>query len=308
MVKAIFLKKYFASIFCLCCGLFLFVMFILCIINGVTDVIPGIIFASFCTIGGLISLFFNHKAELVIEDGHIKGKYHLFGKISCNVSDVEFALAQINVLTIQLKNGKVYRIFGVSNSWVLCSAIRRDIDYHLNESPETLIKKLNICKSDRKKDIVYVCIGIALMFVYIFATAILTEWKDLSEFNKNERLGFYIFCIAEAITFFVTMLIANKAGKKILSIEKTQYDVRKRIIETSALLLGNVIKIYSDEEYRIRVTLFGYPNSDSVYYTVESIGYDYLLNKVNESQILEDTKHLPEEFESLIDISEKFGI
>ena len=155
---------------------------------------------------------------------------------------------------------------------------------------------------------IFACIGIALMFVYIFATAILTEWKDLSEFNKNERLGFYIFCIAEAITFFVTMLIANKTGKKILSIEKTQYDVRKRIIETSALLLGNVIKIYSDEEYRIRVTLFGYPNSDSVYYTVESIGYDYLLNKVNESQILEDTKHLPEEFESLIDISEKFGL
>ena len=304
MVKAIFLKKYFASIFCLCCGLIL----ILCIINDVTDVIPGIIFASFYTIGSLISLFFNHKAELVIEDGHIKGKYHLFGKISCNVSDVEFALAQINVLTIQLKNGKVYRIFGVSNSWVLCSAIRRDIDYHLNESPETLIKKLNICKSDRKKDIIYVCIGIVLMFVYIFATAILTEWKDLSEFNKNEWLVFYIFCIAEAITFFVTMLIANKAGKKILSVEKTEYDVRKRMIETSALLLGNVIKIYSDEEYRIRVTLFGYPNSDSVYYTVESIGYDYLLNKVNESQILEDTKHLPEEFESLIDISEKFGI
>ena len=84
-------------------------------------------------------------------------------------------------------------------------------------------------------------------FVYIFAIAILTEWKDLSEFNKNEWLGFYIFCIAEAITFFVTMLIANKAGKKILSVEKTEYDVRKRMIETSALLLGNVIKIYSDE-------------------------------------------------------------
>ena len=264
MVKAIFLKKYFASIFCLCCGLFLLVMFILCIINDVTDVIPGIIFASLFTIGSLILLFFNHKAELVIEDGHIKGKYHLFGKISCNVSDVEFALAQMNVLTIQLKNGKVYRIFGVSNSWVLCSAIRRDIDYHLNESPETLIKKLNICKSDRKKDIVYACIGIALMFIYIFVTAILTEWKDLSEFNKNEWLGFYIFCVAEAITFFVTILIANKAGKKLLSVEKTEYNVRKRMIETSALLLGNIIRVYSDEEYRIRITLFGYPNSDSI--------------------------------------------
>ena len=308
MVKAIFVKKYFASIFCLCCGLFLLVMFILCIINDVTDVIPGIIFASLYTIGSLISLFFNRKAELCIEDGHIKGKFHFFGKINCNVSDVEFALAQMNVLTVQLKNGKVYRIFGASNSWVLCSSIRRDIDYHLNESPEMLIKKLNICKSDRKKDIVYVCIGIALMFLYIFATTILTDWKDLSEFNKNEWVFFYIFCIAEVITLFVTMFIANKAGKKILSVEKAEYDVRRRMIETSALLLGNVIKIYSDGEYRIRITLFGYPNSDSVYYTVENLSYDYSLNKVNESQIFEDTKYLPEEFESLIDISEKFGI
>lgn len=308
MIDAVFVKKYFWSIFFLCCGIFLFIVCVLCLINGVTDVIPGIFFAIIYVIGSLFSLLFNHKAHISIKDGCIEGRYHVFGKINCKLSYVAFASSQFNCLIIQLKNGKVYRIFGISNSWWLCSVIMRNIDYELTKSPKELIEELDICKADRKRDIVYVCIGSALMFVNIFVTLILTNWKDLSEFNKNEWVIFNIFCIIEIITVLITFYIADKAGKKNLSVERAYYNAKRKTVESSPLPPGNVIMVLTNDNYNHRFTVLGYPNNDSVYYTVEGFNTDYSLINENKSEIFDDIESLPEDFELLIDISEKFNV
>jgi hypothetical protein len=109
-MEAQFIKKYIFSIICLCCGLFLTVILILCIVNNVNafKVAPGIVFGVLYTIGSLFSLFFNHNAHLCVKDGSIKGNYHLWGKIDCNISSVSFTGAHPNTLTIQLKSGKPF--------------------------------------------------------------------------------------------------------------------------------------------------------------------------------------------------------
>lgn len=308
-MEAQFIKKYIFSIICLCCGLFLTVILILCIVNNVNafKVAPGIVFGVLYTIGSLFSLFFNHKAHLCVKDGSIKGNYHLWGKIDCNISSVSFTGAHPNTLTIQLKNGKIYRIFGVSNSFELSSVIRRGLTYEMTESPEKLKESLAACQAERKKELIYVITGVALMFVNLFVSVLLTGARELYEFSTTDWTVFAIFGVLEAIIIFIVFFMAFKVGKKILTVEKIEYDVRRRTIETTPLLPGNAIKVFADELYTTRIIVFGFPNTDSIYYTVERIGFDYSLREEGKSKIYEGIGPLPFDSQALTDVSEKFG-
>jgi dipeptidase D len=83
----------------------------------------------------------NYGAFIHIDEDSIKAKYHWFGKIDCKLSDVTFAMPQVNTLIIQLKDGKTHTIMGVENSWSLASAIRRNMPFESTEQPETSINE-----------------------------------------------------------------------------------------------------------------------------------------------------------------------
>lgn len=306
-MKAKFAKRYIWSIICLCCGLFVTVMLTICVFKGDYDAIIGVVFCVVYTIGSIMSLFVNRNAYLVIEDGYIKGKYHLFGKIDAPVSNVDFVSAQPNALTVQLKDGKVHRILGVENSWDLCFELRRQISCDVSESVDELIVDLNKNRSLKKKGIIFLCIGLALMFINIFITVLLTEERNFVNFGNIDWIIFSIFCVVEIITVVVTFGIAAKTGKLIFFIEKNDYNIRRKMIETKELLPGEVIKVYTDNGYVTRITLFGYPNSDSVYFSLEQMDFDYSLKCYNKSQVYENIDELSELLEQFIDISEKFA-
>lgn len=248
----------------------------------------------------------NIGAFIHIDEDSIKAKYHWFDKIDCNISDVSFAVAKVNTLTIQLKDGKTHTIMGIANSEPLASVIRRNMPFEEIEQSEILIEKLNNLKSTRKKDLVYVCYGILLMFINIFVTVFITGEKELYEFSRNNWITFTIMCVIEIITVISTFYFARKAGKKTVPIEKLQYTIRRRIIEAKAILPGNVVKVFADDSYWGRITVFGYPNDNSVYYTVQEFASDYTFIKTYESEIIEDIEQLHDGFESLIDITKKF--
>ena len=309
MVKAEFVKTYVWSILCLCCGLFIVMMFVFCAINGVNkyEVAFGLAFGGLYTLGSVISLFFNFRAYLNMDNGYITGKYHLFGRIHCHLSDVEFVLAQPNALTIQLKNGKIHRILGVANSWFFCSSIRKHLIYDKTETPDQLIEELEACKSSRKKELIALCSGIGLMFVFILITVLLTGARDLKDFSRADWFIFSCFCVVEVITIILVFCLASRAGKNTLFVDKLKYDIRRRTIETTPLLPGNAIKVFADELYTTRIIVFGFPNTDSIYYTVERIGFDYSLREEGKSKIYEGIGPLPFDSQALTDVSEKFG-
>lgn len=266
---------------------------------------------TFLIIGILIILFvipswlLNFGAFIHIDEDSIKAKYHWFGKIDCKLSDVTFAVARVNTLIIQLKDGKTHTIMGVENALPLASMIRRNMSFEVTEQPEVLMEKLNTLKSAKKKGLIYVCYGVALMFIIIFITVFLTGEREMHEFSNIDWTIFAIMVATEIATAVATFYFAGKTGKNNVPIEKLQYTIQRRIIETQPLLPGFVIAVYTDENYTGRITLFGYPNQTSVYYTVQEIASDYTLFKSYESEIFENIEQLQGGFEALIDITDK---
>lgn len=251
------------------------------------------------------SWLLNSGAFIHIDEDSIKAKYHWFGKIDCKLSDVVFAVARVNTLIIQLKDGKTHTIMGIKNSWPLASIIRRNMSFEVTEQPETLNEKLNNLKANKKNGLIYVCSGVALMFVIIFITVFLTGEREIHEFSNIDWTIFAIMLATEIATAVATFYFAGKTGKNNIPIEKLQYEIQRRIIETQPLLPGFVIAVYTDENYTGRITLFGYPNVSAVYYSVQAFASDYTLFRAYTSDVYDSQEELPANFETLIDITEK---
>ena len=251
------------------------------------------------------SWLLNLGAYIHIDETSIKAKYHWFGKIDCKLSDVNFAVARIHTLIIQLKDGKTHTIMGVANPWPLASIIRRNMSFEVTEQPEILMEKLNNLRAAKKKELISVCSGVALMFIIIFITVFLTGEREMHEFSNLDWTIFAIMGAIEIATVITTIYFAQKTGKNNIPIEKLHYEIQRRIIETQPLLPGFVIAVYTDENYTGRITLFGYPNDSAVYYTVQELDAGYNLVQEYTSETFEDQEGLIEGFRSLIDITDK---
>ena len=251
------------------------------------------------------SWLLNLGAYIHIDETSIKAKYHWFGKIDCKLSDVVFAVARVNTLIIQLKDGKTHTIMDIENSWPLASIIRRNMPFEVTEQPEILMEKLNNLKATKKNGLIYVCSGVALMLVIIFVTVFLTGEREMHEFSNIDWTIFTIMVAAEIATTVATFHFAKKTGQNNIPIEKLQYEIQRRIIETQPLLPGFVIAVYTDENYTGRITLFGYPNDSAVYYSVQEFASDYTLFRAYTSDVYGSQEELPADFETLIDITDK---
>ena len=251
------------------------------------------------------SWLLNLGAFICIDEDSIKAKYHWFGKIDCKLSDVTFAVARVNTLIVQLKDGKTHTIMGVVNSWHLAYVIRRNMHFESTEQPEMLIEKLNNLMSAKKKGLVYVCFGVALMFINIFVAVFLTGEREMHQFSNGDWTIFIVMCAIEIITVIATLYFAQKTGKNNVPIEKLKYEIKRRIIETQPLLPGFLIAVYTDENYMGRITLFGYPNDNAVYYSVQEFASDYTLFRAYTSDVYDSQEDLPADFKALIDITNK---
>lgn len=289
------------------CGLFFIGLYIFINIvdpTATNDLLTFLIMGIVLILVVVLSWILNSGAFIRISEDSIKAKYNRFGKIDCKLSDVTFAVAQVNTLIIQLKDGKTHTIMRVENSWPLASLIRRNMSFDVTEPPEALNERLNNLKSTKKKGLIYVCSGLALMFINIFITVFLTEGREMHEFSKTNWTIFTIVGIMEIATIIATFYLAQKTGKNNLAIEKLHYEIKRRIIETQPLLPGFVVAVYTDENYSARLTLFGYPHNSAVYYTVQKFDSEYNLVREYTSEIFEDQKGLTEGFKTLIDITD----
>ena len=260
--------------------------------------ILGIILCVFFVLSQLLT----SRGYLSVDKDGIKARYGFFWKIDCKLSDVSFVNAQGYFLTIHLKNNTTHTIPNLTNARLLASFIRKNMSYQEAEQPKVLMEKCNMLKKGRKKSLVAVVIGLGLMFLNIFITVFLTDGKNLNEFGKSDWIIFSIMGAIEIITFIALFWIAQKAGKVIVPIQKTEYLIRKRMIETTPVLPGNAIRVFADEEYSGRVTIFGYPNDDNVYFTVEGLESDYSLVTKYESGIYENMDQLMGELDLQMDI------
>ena len=290
------------------CGLFFIGLYIFLNIvdpKATSELLTFLIMGILICLVVIPSWLLNFGAYIHIDETSIKAKYHWFGKIDCKLSDVTYAVARINTLIIQLKDGKTHTIMGVANPWPLASIIRRNMSFEVTEQPEILIEKLNNLRAAKKKGLIYVCSGVALMFVIIFITVFLTGEREMHEFSNLDWTIFAIMGAIEIATVIATFYFAQKTGKNNIPIEKLHYEIQRRIIETQPLLPGFVIAVYTNENYTGRITLFGYPNDSAVYYSVQEFASDYTLFRAYTSDVYGSQEELPANFETLIDITDK---
>lgn len=251
-------------------------------------------------------LTFNRGAFFHVSEDRIQAKFHWFGKMDCKLSDVTFVFPQINTLTVYLKNGKYYTVMGISNSFPLTSFLSRRISFEVKDPPEVLIGKYNQLNKSRKKDMILCCVALAIMMVSPFILLFLTEERELYEFSQTDWILTAIIGIIGTVSVILTFYFAQKAGKKNIPIAKSLYDIRRTVIETAPLPIGHAIKVFTDEDARERLTVFGYPNSDSVHYTVEQVNFDFSLCRTYESQTFKSITEQEIAFDGLIDITGKF--
>ena len=264
-----------------------------------------LIFGILISLVALWSWLLNYGAFLRVDENSIKAKYHWFGKIDSKLFDVTFATSKLNTLILQLNTGKTHTIIGVANSMQLASYIRRNMLFDPCEQPKEMIEKMNDLKALRKKGIIYVCLGVVLMFLNIFLTVFLTGEREISDFTQTDWTLFSVMGLIEIALTVTVFYFANKTGKYNVPIEKLQYAIRRRVIETCELPSGNAIKVYADDNYSFRITVLGYPNEESVYYITEAFDQGYTLFKVYNSKIYESIDQLSESLEDLIEIDIK---
>ena len=312
-MEGIFTRKKFISPlgFMSICSIFLIgLYFFLPIINP--EATKGSL--SFLLMGVLLALItipswtLNRGAFFHVTEDTVRAKFHWFGKIDCKLSDVAFVFPQINTLTISLKNGKYYTVMGISNSWQVASFITHRISFEAKEPPEKLIKTLDQFKRSRKQNLLRCCIATALMLITPFITLFLTEEKSMHEFTRADWI---VTAVMGVILIFSTVdafRFANQAGKMNIPLEKLHYEIRRTVMETSPLLYGNAIKVFINENANVRLTVFRYPDSNSVYYTIEQIFPDnFSLCKTHESKPLINITELPESFDECIEITKSFA-
>lgn len=291
------------------CGLFFIGLYIFLNIvdpEATNELLTFLIMGILIILVVIPSWLLNFGAFIRIDKNSIKAKYNWFGRIDCRLSDISFAVGRVNTLIIQLKNGKCHTIMGIKNSTELSSEIRRKMSFEITEQPEKLIKKINNLKSAKKKGLIYVCIGVALMFINIFITVFLTGERELYEFTGTDWVIFTIMGAIEVATFIVTFFFAQKTGKYNLPIEKLQYDIRRTIVETKPLLPGYMIKIFTDDDYTGRITVFGSPHQSAVYYSVQVFDSEYKLIREYTSDTYDNQEELPDDLKTLTDITKTF--
>lgn len=255
----------------------------------------------FCPIAELCILF-NFNAYIRIDKSTIKARYHFFGKLDCNIKDIEFVLPQINTLTILLKNGKRHVIIGVENSWQLSDYLRFQCFEAEKGSPDTIRQELSHAQAAWRRDVILVLIGIVLLFAEIFATVLLTGGKELYEFNKADQTVFEVMGCIGLFTLISCFFAAEHAGKLLLPREQLKYRLRGAVIVSSPLPTNNTIAVYTDWDYSGRVVLCGFPNDESIYYCLQKFTEDFELKTTYTSKIYDSRDKLPSE-EQLIDIT-----
>ena len=265
------------------------------------------IFGLAAFLGGLFAFLLNRDAYFRVEAGSIHAKYHIFGKLHCSLEDVAFVQAQLNGLTILLKNGKTHNIMGITNSYALGASLRKLIYTPETDSRDVLKPRLDKLTAQRKRELFLLLGCIVLMFAIIFATVILTDSRELNEFTRQDHVIFFVMGIAEVLTVLGLFVLAKRSGARMLPIFQLRYRLCGATILSQPLPSGNIKSVYTDENNSGRIVICGFPNEPDIYYCLQEFAPDFQLRTTFTSEIFPSEDQLPfHKDEVLIDISSYF--
>ena len=277
------------------------------------DVLVCALVAIFFAAFGAIPYLYNRRAYLHINDCSIKGRFGFFKRLECEIREVEFVLVQLDTVQLLFKDRKCC-IRGVRNAWEIGAYLMPRIPFRFDREQLKLDRKAMLADWERrnksiKKNTVASYCAIALTFVWLFATIILTGERDLPEFSSTDWIIFWIMCVLEALTFGAMILFIIKIRQaNPFESEKLLYKVHRATVEATPLLESpwELRAVLTDAYYTHRITVYNVSTEnieERFYYTIEIFDGNFRLKLLNSSDFFEDAAY-PGTFENCLDITE----
>ncbi len=262
-----------------------------------------IAFAGIFCFFSVFFLLFNRKAFLRVESDKISGRCGWFCRFSLDFSDIVHLSAAHNTLTLTLNSGKQIWIGGLENPDAIYYAVCRKIPFRSKKEIAQVKEELFSAKRKQHKGNQFLIGSAVWIIAVIIVTILLTDGRDIPDFTRADWMTFYSMCLVLTISFVFIFVAASKIGKIVNSLDNKIYAVQRTVIESAPLLPGNVVRVTTNDFYTARFTVFGYPNSDSIYYTAEEFDDNYNLILVFTSEIFESIAVLEEDLDDMIDIT-----
>lgn len=263
----------------------------------------GFLMAVFCG----KSLHRNRKAYFHADAQGITAYCQSGGALQCSFKDVSDVMLGYNTLHIWLKNCRKYSLTNLENAYLVAEYIRERIpekpvtfgeEAELREAIPALREK---CKDEGAAS---VCCYI-LLFPCILLTMGLTEGKELNEFTCENWEVFAGMALAGAMIITAAFLLLRRFLRHQKQLRKAQGELYQIVLRNSPVGPGNVRKLFLDsaEKASTRLTVYGYPDSPEVYFTVETVNGNYEIERVYESGIYADMDTIAPVIQELTEIS-----
>ena len=211
----------------------------------------------------------------------------------------------MNTLILELKDGRRHTLMGLKNAFEICFEIRKQLDFEANNDPKELSEMLKHRKRAGKKSIIAFSLCLILLVIDIAVPIFLIGNKEIHEFNTWDWSIFGAMCAALLPSFIILFIFAIKARKCLLPIAKLLYTLNRTMIETTPLLPGRVMKIYADDSFNGRIVIYNAETVDSVYYSVEKMNSEYVLEHFYTSDFIKREEFSEDHFSGLIDITDR---
>lgn len=286
--------------------------FFICIgeYNTLDDVICSIFFVCFGFFVSIlcgISLYVNQKAYIHVDEQRISAFCHFGLSLECDLSDVSSVSYSYIGLNIQLKSGKKYELLNLENAYQIGKYIQKRISRKpsITVDKDALMAAIPLLRKKRKYEGVSSIICFLLLFPGIFLASALTGGKELHDFTSNDWTIFSIMAGAGIITIVVFCMLLRKYLLHTDELNKMQETLYRIILQTAPVQPGNAIKLFIDDNGHAsdRLTIYGYPNSDEVYFTVEQVNQSYEIECIHTSRVYSNIDELTSEVEGMTEIA-----
>lgn len=234
----------------------------------------------------VMALCVRRKMCLHIENEHVSATLIWGRRLECDFSEIDYVEAGSSSLTIKLKTGKLYTITGLWNAMELCDCIRGGLEKPEETVDREILEREIRELTEKRKSLNVRAFGMmVLWFVDILLCVQLTGKKDFSAFAAREWLLFGVMMSLLLGMVVLTFVLVSRAGRLLRPLQEKRHGLRRTLLESAPLGKGKCRKILADDGALIRVVIYGFPNAEDAYLTIEAVDRYLRLCCVYESPI-----------------------
>ena len=227
---------------------------------------------------------FIHVSEEGIRAFSLNGAY-----LECGYNDFDRVDWIGPGLTVWMKNGKKYSWIDLENSEELSRYIRKRLVPENDASPgiDEMVAEVKMLKGKRDR-------GRRSTFLWLIITvSLVILWIILMNVKDTVAIVPLLLAAAAGAVFIIFCVIFVRANEDLHEKDKR---LKQKILAGDPIRSGKVLDHYIDEDISgpFRVVVYGFSDSEDVFYVVENVNSQYEVERVFESSVFSDYSSLPD--------------